>query len=263
MERVSYELTGTQPTIFRRLMEFTGFGYWKRWHEERLLYRCGTHELFKWKGKGEMYNKRRYELTSLAPTLLHNGRLNDPFQPISAMLKEVNSRRQKTEKVIKLVADLEWLGSFYPSEPGEAEIHDDVLSFTGFGVPNWPQEALEGMLKEAAAQHKLKQKFRAGVLIQNRSIIDFGEKKTIEQIFRDPAYRDYRAVKLKGKTIGIMRCRPIFHNWKLQVEVQYMEELLNAQQITTVIETAGQRIGLSDYRPETGRFTVQELKTKN
>lgn len=208
-----------------------------------------------------MYKSVSYELTGVAPTLQHSGRLNDPFQPITKMLKEVNSVRQKTEKHIMLIADLEWLGSFYPSEPGEAIIQDEKLVFSGFGVPNWPADCIEGMLKKAAAQHKLREKFRAGVLVQGRSTINFGEKKTIEQLFRDPEYRDYRAVKLKG-TIGIMRCRPIFKNWKLTVNIEYLEELLNANQITTVLETAGLRIGLSDYRPETGRFTAQELKSK-
>lgn len=192
--------------------------------------------------------------------MIHSAKLNDPFDPLTKQVKEVAGRRQKSDQDLRLLSDLEWVAGFYPSEPGEVEVKDNEMTFTGFGVPNWPGDVLEAMLCTAAAVHKLRPKFKAGVLVEGFSPLAFGEKKNIEQLFGDPKYRDYRRVVVNGK--GVMRTRPIFQKWSLVVEVQYLEELLNEGQISMVMETAGQRIGLSNFRPKYGRFTVEKLKSR-
>lgn len=207
-----------------------------------------------------MYKHVDFLLTGVSPTMLHNGRLANPFDPMAKELKKVTSRRNKSEEDQLLIADIEWVSSFYPSEPGEVLITDNKLMLTGYGVPNWPAEQIEAMLQSAAAVHKLGKLFKAGVMCEGYSPIQFGEKKGIADLFHDPKYIDCRGVGVNGKTV--MRTRPIFHDWKLKVRVMYLEELLDEGKIETVMDTAGLRIGLSDHRPKYGRFTAEKLNGK-
>jgi hypothetical protein len=201
-----------------------------------------------------MYEHVDYVLKGTSPTIIHSGRLANPLDPLRKLSKEVSDRKNKTDQDIELLADLDWLGSFYPSEPGNVEIKNNQLSFVGFGVPNWPGDNIESMLIAAAKVQRLGTQFKAGIMCDGVFILRFGEQKTIGELFRDPQYRDTRAVRVKTSTV--MRSRPIFHDWSLQIRVSYLKSVVNKAQIDQAVEIAGVRIGLSDHRPKYGRFTV-------
>lgn len=203
-----------------------------------------------------MYKHIEFTLKGVSPTMIHSGRLANPLDPITKEMKKVSSKRAKTEDDLQLLADLEWLGCFYASEPGIFEVKNNRLSLTGFGRPNWPGENVERMLMEAARKQKLGKSFAAGVMCEGQFFLDFGEngKGSIEKIFGDPKYRDTRGVKVQQSTV--MRTRPIFQQWTLPIRVSYLPNIVDAHQIEQAIETAGVMIGLSDYRPKYGRFTL-------
>lgn len=61
----------------------------------------------------------------------------------------------------------------------------------------------------------------------------------------------------------IMRARPLFPKWALEFTLEYDEELISKEKLKEMLDFAGQRVGIGDYRPLYGRFIVtkfQELK---
>ena len=202
-----------------------------------------------------MYKTVDFKLIGVSPTIIHSGRTANPLDPMTKLLKTVTEKRVKTDEDLILIGDIEWVASFYPSEPGDVEVKSNKLTVWGFGVPNWPGINVESMLVIAAKSKRLGAKFKAGVMCDGSFPINFGENKNIEQIFRDLRYRDTRPVKVKQSTV--MRTRPIFPEWSLNVRVSYLPNMINPSQVVDCMEYAGTYVGLSDGRPRFGRFKVE------
>lgn len=62
----------------------------------------------------------------------------------------------------------------------------------------------------------------------------------------------------------IMKHRPRLDNWQLKFEIEYDDALLTETQLRRIVDDAGQRVGLLDFRPAKkgwfGRFIVVEWK---
>jgi len=58
----------------------------------------------------------------------------------------------------------------------------------------------------------------------------------------------------------ILRRRPWLKSWLLEFEISVLdEELLPREVLNSILVTAGQTIGIGDYRPRFGRFIVEEF----
>lgn len=59
----------------------------------------------------------------------------------------------------------------------------------------------------------------------------------------------------------ILRCRPCWAEWKMDVAMDFDAGLITAQQIRDALALAGRTVGIGDYRPEKGggfgRFKVE------
>jgi len=62
----------------------------------------------------------------------------------------------------------------------------------------------------------------------------------------------------------IVRHRPRLDQWQLKFEIEYDPTLLKETQVRKIVDDAGCRVGLLDFRPERkgpfGRFTVTNWK---
>lgn len=71
---------------------------------------------------------------------------------------------------------------------------------------------------------------------------------------------DSRAVVIPATKGRIVRHRPRLDVWEAAFEIEYDNELLSEEQLRQVIDDAGSRVGLLDFRPEKkgpfGRFMV-------
>lgn len=71
---------------------------------------------------------------------------------------------------------------------------------------------------------------------------------------------DSRPVVVPATKGRIVRHRPRFDRWTLTFEVEYDDTLLTMAQLRRVVDDAGSRVGLLDFRPERkgpfGRFIV-------
>ncbi len=73
---------------------------------------------------------------------------------------------------------------------------------------------------------------------------------------------DSRAVVVPATKGRIIRHRPKLHEWAVMFDLEYDEELLSERQVREVVDNAGKRVGLLDFRPQNkgpfGRFVVVE-----
>lgn len=52
----------------------------------------------------------------------------------------------------------------------------------------------------------------------------------------------------------VIRTRPWFQSWSAELEVTYLEDIINKADLMTAIRDAGQFAGFGDWRPRYGRF---------
>jgi hypothetical protein len=76
----------------------------------------------------------------------------------------------------------------------------------------------------------------------------------------DPWEVDTRAVRIPSTGGRILCHRPCFHDWRLTFEIELDTEFMQAKLLREIVDAAGKRIGLGDFRPSCkgpfGKFVV-------
>ncbi len=76
----------------------------------------------------------------------------------------------------------------------------------------------------------------------------------------NPWETDTRAVRIPSTGGRILAHRPCFHDWKLTFTLLLDEEIMSKALVREIIDAAGKRIGLGDFRPDCkgpfGKFVV-------
>lgn len=71
---------------------------------------------------------------------------------------------------------------------------------------------------------------------------------------------DTRAVRIPSTGGRILAHRPCFHEWALKFTLELDEEVMDCKLLREIVDTAGKRIGLGDFRPDCkgpfGKFVV-------
>lgn len=82
----------------------------------------------------------------------------------------------------------------------------------------------------------------------------------IEIIHKNPWEVDTRAVRIPSTGGRILAHRPCFHDWVLEFSLDLDEEVMGHKLLRDIIDAAGKRIGLGDFRPDCkgpfGKFVV-------
>ena len=75
---------------------------------------------------------------------------------------------------------------------------------------------------------------------------------------------DARPVVVPATRGRIIRYRPRLDEWQVALEIEFDESLLTEDQLRQIVDDAGSRVGLLDFRPEKkgpfGRFIVTKWK---
>ena len=84
----------------------------------------------------------------------------------------------------------------------------------------------------------------------------------------DPDWKvDTRPIRNPATGGRVLRHRPCFDRWSLSFNVQLDESIISPQLFRDIVDAAGQRIGLGDFRPDTkgpfGRFKVTRWEVTN
>lgn len=170
-----------------------------------------------------MIKQVKVKISSITPLLMHRF----PTEPVEAIEK-----KSKEEQ-----ADL----AAYRMETGELFI---------------PSIAIQRALVQGAAYSKgkgrgsLKKQAAACILVFPEHVLLGTQEYVI----------DSRAVVVPATRGRIMRHRPRFDEWSVAFEVEYDDVLISEKQLRQIIDDAGLRVGLLDFRPERngsfGRYKV-------
>ena len=91
------------------------------------------------------------------------------------------------------------------------------------------------------------------------SCLDIAEAE-IEIIHSQPWKVDTRAVRIPSTGGRILAHRPMFDDWALEFEVDLDTVILGEKLFRSIVDDAGKRVGLGDFRPATkgpyGRYVV-------
>ena len=187
------------------------------------------------------YETLRFRIIGASPLLMHNGLLADPLNPHAKGIAQVASKRRKTEADHLRLAELEFLGSLYLSG----------------GAPCIPAEMIEAALVKAAGQERRGAKAKAGMVVRDNLRLEYEGPKDPHALWRDEAFRLRSPARVGA--VRVMRTRPMFQAWAAELAVDFLPTLLNPSDVHGFLATAGEQIGIGDWRPRFGRFSVTDL----
>lgn len=184
---------------------------------------------------------RHYRITGVSPLIMHNGQTADPLNRFAKEMRQISSKRMKTEADFERLAQLEFMAGLYVEN----------------GRPVIPGEVLEAALVQAAKKSKRGKQAQAGLFCEGNFALEYDGPAEPEALWADPSFRLVAGVRVAQARI--MRTRPKFESWAARVEARYQPELLNADEVDRFMETAGSMVGIGDWRPRFGRFETMVI----
>ncbi|HEX2578660.1 MAG TPA: hypothetical protein VHK88_20115 [Aquihabitans sp.] len=185
--------------------------------------------------------KVRISIEGTAPLLCHNIQLADPLNPIAKAMKAISAKRKKTEDDHEQLARLEFEGGLYLA-PGVG--------------PYVPGVNIEKSIVEGARITKQGKQVERGLFVTDNEVpLLYQGPRAVEDLWADVNFRSSMAVKV-GQA-RVMRTRPIFRSWALDVDAEVDPALLDMANLSAICEDAGRMVGIGDYRPRFGRFDVE------
>lgn len=182
----------------------------------------------------------QFTLTSESPLLLHNGQTCDPMNSFSKMLKQISSKRDKTDADFEEMARIEWYASLYLDN----------------GRVCLPAEVIEAALIGGAKKFKLGKQAQAGLFATHNAILKFdGCEMEVDELWKRDANRYTCGAKIG--TNKIMRTRFRVDQWSTSAEIAFDPGLLNENRVIEILQTTGSIVGIGDWRPKFGRFRAE------
>lgn len=188
-----------------------------------------------------MLQTRKYHLDGVSPLLMHNGQLADPLCFWAKKIKEITAKQKKTDADHEEIGRLEWRGGLY--------LHESL--------PCVPAEAQKATLFNAAKTLKLGRKLKAGLFIYDHALLTHDGPTDIDALWADETFRDRRPMKVSGSMV--MRTRPRFDHWSMDMVIGFDDEVLNPAQIDQFVDLGGRLIGILEGRPAYGRYSAKKL----
>jgi len=185
------------------------------------------------------YQSLSFKIVGVAPLIMHNGQTADPLNHFAKEMKKITSKRMKTDADLEQLAKIEWYASLY----------------TNNGKPCIPSEVIESCFTEAAKKTKSGKKALIGFYCPAHSELIYDGPSDPEEMWKSDKFRFTTAVRLNGRT-KVMRTRCRFEQWGATIAVMFDPSTFNEPEIFDILKTAGEVIGLCDWRPKFGRFQV-------
>lgn len=181
-------------------------------------------------------------INGVRPLLMHNSRLANPTDTWTRKIKEVTSKRKKTDEDHAALSWLEARGSCYETDDGKLAL---------------PVDNVFGAIFVAAKAFKLGTRMK-GALVPITDIEPLylnGETRDATEHVNDGNI-DIRSVQVQRARV--MRSRPIIEApWSVTHQFEFMPDEINATELQQILERAGKIVGVGDYRPRFGTFTAE------
>jgi len=197
-------------------------------------------------------------LTGAAPLILKNGWTANPLNKFALAMKEITSKKNKTEADHILLANVEWLGCwYYEDNQVEFAVGSNNVIIGDHGGLILPTTVIWGMIVNGAKKNKLGNQFKSGVFINADCSLDFEGKKDLSAMMADDNFRIVTIERVG--TARVVRTRPYLKKWSVSPVINYDDTVVNRAQIDQALEVAGRLVGLCERRPSFGRFTYESL----
>lgn len=183
-------------------------------------------------------------LTGTKPMLMHNGRLSNPIDPNTQALKQLTAKRKKTDDDLIEIMKCEARGDAYETEDG-------LLGF--------PAQNVWRCIYDAAKAYKRGEDIKRALSfnpIVEPLTVDGEHRKVEDFLYSDPG-RNILYVPVSVNRAKTMRARPQVHNWSAAFTFELLEDVIDPRDLIPVLERAGRLVGLGDWRPIYGTFTVE------
>jgi len=185
----------------------------------------------------------KFKMSSVAPMLMHNGDLANPFNKWAKEMKALSAKRKKMEEDLMDMAECEFNGSLY------RDADDNVVI---------PARVLIGVLVAGAKKSKLGTSFKSSVFCEEDALLNFGVNIKASKLFKREEFIDQRPVAVK--TSKVLRTRPIFKEWSCVASFSFDDKYISREQMLQAMVDGGRLCGVGDYVPQYGRFSVKEIK---
>lgn len=201
----------------------------------------------------------KVKLTGAAPLILHNGWLANPLGKFTRAIKEITSKKNKTDADHILLANLEWLGCWYYQD-GQIEfaVGSNEVIAGDHGELVLPSTVIWAALVNGAKKNKLGNQFKSGVFVECDAVLDFEGKADIASMMANESFRIVTLEKVQ--TSRVMRTRPYIKKWSSAFNVTFDDTVVNKSQIDQALEVGGRLVGLCERRPSYGRFTYEIIR---
>lgn len=187
------------------------------------------------------------KIEGVAPLLMENETLLNPFEPLSIRLHEITRKgsRKRTEQDEKELFWISFQANLYWSE-----------SIPG---PVVPTKNVKACIRDGAKHFREGKKVKAGLTINTEAdflpLIYAGRFQQPALLYKDPRFIDIRGVR--RKSVRIIACRPRFNEWGLEIPIGYDPEVIKSKEdVLKFLAAAGRYEGLCSYKPEFGRFKI-------
>ena len=195
-----------------------------------------------------------YTLTGISPLLLHSGQAIDPLNHYAKEMKRVSKKRQKTDEDQAIIGRVEWFMSIY-HDGAVDELADGEIKADPNARIVIPAPSLEAMIVAGGKKLKLGNQVKSGVIVENDAQLIYDGPKDINELHA--AGNHTHRVPARVGTARVMRTRPIFRVWSVNVSITHDESVLDESELFSILKAAGQLVGIGDWRPRFGRFTVE------
>lgn len=180
-----------------------------------------------------------------AALILHNSRkLANPLHPLTKSIKEITSKRKKTDEDYAQLYRLEWEGGMYWNEKDG---------------PHIPGEVFQAAIIEGAKISRLGSKLERGFLVlQDACPLEYSGPRDLDGMYSlGERFVDIRSVGVNNSRC--MRARPYFREWAFEATLIFDSLAVNKGDLETALTNSGRLTGLCDYRPRYGKFSWSEV----
>jgi len=186
-----------------------------------------------------MYEVLKVKIVGVAPLIMHNIQLADPANRFVREIKRItNKKKQMTEADHIEKNRLEFLGGLYMGENG----------------PILPADMIEGVIISGAKKSSKGPQAKAGIVVEKHADVIYDGTRDPNELFADDDHRLTRMARV-GQS-KVTRTRPIFNSWAANLEVKYLPEIINREDIMEALRNGGMLCAVGDWRPRYGRFEV-------
>ncbi len=186
----------------------------------------------------------KYQLSSSAPLIMHNGQLADPMNKWAKLLKQISSKKKKTDADFEEMARIEFFAGLYLDEDG----------------PILPTYVIDGLVVNAAKKSREGMTAKSGVFCLEHARFEYDGPRTAAELWAIERFR-FSALVRVGQA-RIVRMRPIFRDWSSIITLNLEDTLVNPARVDEWMDIAGTQVGLCEWRPQYGRFTAERLEKR-